>query len=232
MPVLHLQPRRRPQSVRGPPASLASCSRTSASVSASLCFSRIVGAPTSPREADKRRRYKPGHQFNQSLSCTAKAVGGHGGLLNLAAVEAGLIGQGAGIDLRRTINRVKMSSYRYDRVYGLRPGVMHVWTAYTDEQSVSDLKVILSIDEQKRAQRFHHICDAGEYVFARALLRLALSHHLSVSANEWQFVRDSNGRSLIGSPEISPRSNNVNLLARSSAVSTYPGGWVKRDFDA
>jgi 4'-phosphopantetheinyl transferase len=81
---------------------------------------------------------------------------------------------------------------------------MHLWTGYTDEQSQSDLEVILSIDEQKRAQRFHHISDSREYVFAHALLRLALSHHLSVSASEWQFDRDRNGKPVIASPELSP----------------------------
>src|ERR1700733_3801239 len=97
-----------------------------------------------------------------------------------------------------------MLTCEYDCPYDLRPGAMHLWVAYTDDQSVSDLEVILSKDEMKRARRFRNISDSREYVFAHALVRLALSHYMPVSACDWQFDRDRNGRPTIGTPEVSP----------------------------
>ncbi len=86
----------------------------------------------------------------------------------------------------------------------LRPGRMYLWTALTYDQSVSGLQVILSVDEQKRARRFHRARDWHQFVLAHALVRLALSRHFPVPASDWQFDCDCNGKPFIATPEMSP----------------------------
>ena len=79
---------------------------------------------------------------------------------------------------------------------------MHLWTALTHDQRISDLQAILSMDEQKRARRFRRASDSRQFVFAHALVRLALSHHLAVPASDWHFDRDSKGKPVIAAPEM------------------------------
>jgi 4'-phosphopantetheinyl transferase len=64
--------------------------------------------------------------------------------------------------------------------------------------------VILSTDEQQKARRFRRAEDQRQFVASRALVRLALSHYFPVSAADWSFIRDCNGKPLIAAPAMSP----------------------------
>src|SRR5882762_1257835 len=90
----------------------------------------------------------------------------------------------------------------------LRQGQMYLWTLLTDDvtdaATACRLEAILSADERNEARRFRRDTDRQQFVIARALVRLALSHHFPVAAGAWRFDRDRNGRPFIGAPEILP----------------------------
>ncbi len=90
----------------------------------------------------------------------------------------------------------------------LRPGQMYLWTLLTDNTidaaTVCRLQVICSADERIEARRFHRVTDQQQFVIARALVRLALSHHFPIPAGAWRFERDCNRRPFIVAPETSP----------------------------
>lgn len=85
---------------------------------------------------------------------------------------------------------------------------LRLWTLRTDELSAAALAVrlgaVLSTDERAEARRFQRAANRHEFVLARALARLALSHQFPVAAQDWRFARDRNGRPFIAAPEVSP----------------------------
>ena len=89
----------------------------------------------------------------------------------------------------------------------LTPGQLYLWTVSTEQADAKiacRLQVVLSKDEQEEGQRFHHARDRHQFIITRALIRLVLSHHFAVPANEWRFGRDRNRRPFITSPTDAP----------------------------
>jgi 4'-phosphopantetheinyl transferase len=90
----------------------------------------------------------------------------------------------------------------------LRPGQIYLWTLLTDDTTdpatACRLQAILSADEKEEARRFLRAADRHQFVIARALVRLALSHHFSIRADAWRFDRDHNRRPYIDFPAIFP----------------------------
>jgi 4'-phosphopantetheinyl transferase len=90
----------------------------------------------------------------------------------------------------------------------IRPGQLHLWTVRTGEltgSAIADrVAGMLTADERNEALRFHRAGDRHRFVIARALARLALSHHFCVAPADWRFERDHNRKPFIAAPEISP----------------------------
>src|SRR5437879_4068418 len=108
----------------------------------------------------------------------------------------------------RITRSASMPTNRGECIPLLRPGQLHLWTARTDDLNdgtiASRVAGILTADERDEARRFHRARDRHQFVVARALARLALSHHFPVPAGDWRFARDHNRKPFIAAPEISP----------------------------
>ena len=93
----------------------------------------------------------------------------------------------------------------------LKPGLLYLWTARTDDlgdiKTLSNLEAILSANEKKETRRFRRDRDRHQFLLARGLLRLALSEHLPVSPADWRFARDQNHKPFIIAPKSSSAVN-------------------------
>jgi phosphopantetheinyl transferase len=82
----------------------------------------------------------------------------------------------------------------------VQPGRMYLWTTRHDANgSTRTDDALLSIEERRRARRFHRLADHNQFVVAHSLLRLVLS-----CPGEWRFSRDRNGRPHIMAPALLP----------------------------
>jgi 4'-phosphopantetheinyl transferase len=94
-----------------------------------------------------------------------------------------------------------------ERLALLSPGQLHLWSARTDDLNDSTIASrvagILTADERDEAWRFHRARDRHQFVIARALARLALSHHFPVPAGDWRFARDHHRKPFVAAPELS-----------------------------
>jgi 4'-phosphopantetheinyl transferase len=70
--------------------------------------------------------------------------------------------------------------------------------------AVDTCRRLLSVDERVRADRFKFERHRRQYIFAHAMLRLALSHVASnVPPTDWSFADGRYGRPFVASPKIS-----------------------------
>jgi 4'-phosphopantetheinyl transferase len=70
--------------------------------------------------------------------------------------------------------------------------------------AVDTCRRLLSVDERVRADRFKFERHRRQYIFAHAMLRLALSHVASnVAPTDWSFAAGRYGRPFVASPKIS-----------------------------
>lgn len=89
---------------------------------------------------------------------------------------------------------------------------MYIWTlALTSEEAlprglISDCRVLLSVDERARADRFMFGRDRNRYVVAHALCRLMLSKFGDEDPADWVFTKEEKGR-----PFIDPAMNSAGL---------------------
>ena len=100
-----------------------------------------------------------------------------------------------------------MRANRGECLCTLRPGQQYLWTVSTEQADAKiacRLQVVLSKDEQEEGRRFHHARDRHQFIITRALVRLVLSHHFPVPANDWRFGRDHNRKPFITSPRGAP----------------------------
>ena len=71
--------------------------------------------------------------------------------------------------------------------------------------AVDTCRRLLSLDERIRADRFKFERHQRQYIFAHAMLRMALSHAApDVAPTDWSFATGRYGRPCVASPERSP----------------------------
>ncbi|MCP5425329.1 MAG: 4'-phosphopantetheinyl transferase superfamily protein [Gammaproteobacteria bacterium] len=87
---------------------------------------------------------------------------------------------------------------------GLREDEIHIWYAYLDEAGFDDMancRNLLSMEESRRAARFHFPCDRRRFSLSRTLLRLLLSRYTGQSPERLQYLVGTHGKpSLPGDP--------------------------------
>lgn len=103
----------------------------------------------------------------------------------------------------------------------MRSGDVHLWRAgLAPAEEVTDgLAVLLSEDEQQRADRFHRSADGRRFVVARGLLRLLLGRYLGLEPASVSLTYGGQGK-----PELSPRHVPSDLrfnVAHSGDVALY-----------
>lgn len=76
---------------------------------------------------------------------------------------------------------------------------IHLWRAVLDQpaQIISEMRPLLSPDEQHKAQRFRRARDQQRYITGRALLRLILSRYLDMSPDRIAFVYGPHGKPML-----------------------------------
>src|SRR5262245_15863116 len=100
-----------------------------------------------------------------------------------------------------------MRTNRGENLCTLSPGHLYLWTVSTEQADAKiacRLQVVLSADEQEEGLRFHRARDRHQFIITRALVRLVLSHHFPIPANDWRFGRDRNRKPFITSPRDAP----------------------------
>jgi 4'-phosphopantetheinyl transferase len=82
----------------------------------------------------------------------------------------------------------------------LGAGEAHIWAVPIDESTrATDLRKLLSADEQARADRFRFEAPAKRFVAARAALRILLGHYLHHHPDEIQFATTGNNKPRLAS---------------------------------
>jgi 4'-phosphopantetheinyl transferase len=78
----------------------------------------------------------------------------------------------------------------------LRSNEVHVWRVMLDQlaQNISTHRYLLSEDEQSRAQRLAFTTDRNHFIIARGMLRLILSHYISVAPENLRFSYSAHGK--------------------------------------
>lgn len=76
---------------------------------------------------------------------------------------------------------------------------LHLWRAVLDQPAhiMAEMRPLLSLDEQHKAQRFRRARDQQRYIAGRALLRLILSRYLDLSPNRIEFVYGPHGKPML-----------------------------------
>lgn len=98
---------------------------------------------------------------------------------------------------------------------------VHVWRASLTQPAaiVKDLRQLLSIDEQARADRFHFEVHREHYIVGRGYLRQLLARYLNLSPETIRFAYQQNGK-----PEIASETSLCQLkfnLAHSGNLALY-----------
>lgn len=95
-----------------------------------------------------------------------------------------------------------------ERLRTLRADQAHLWTVGTDgpvDAAIAcRIQGILSTDEQTESQRFRRARDQHQFIFARALVRLALSQYVPIPAGDWRFERNHYGKPFVAFPQVWP----------------------------
>lgn len=81
-------------------------------------------------------------------------------------------------------------------VQALLPNEVHLWWALLNshENELPQCASLLSDDERKRADRFHHVRHRHRFIKTHSLLRRILGHYLDSPPDSLCFVRDDNGK--------------------------------------
>jgi 4'-phosphopantetheinyl transferase len=81
-----------------------------------------------------------------------------------------------------------------------------IWFRLTQSMSARDVdeaRLLLSVEERARADRFVFERDQRDFVAAHALLRAVLSHHGGLSTDRWEFESEAAGKPrLVRQPEL------------------------------
>lgn len=82
---------------------------------------------------------------------------------------------------------------------GLKYGEVHIWRVFVN-QKVSELPTLfetLSLDERKKADRFHFEKDRRQFIVARGTLRKILGAYLDISPSEISFSYNHFGKPML-----------------------------------
>ena len=75
---------------------------------------------------------------------------------------------------------------------------IHVWSCFpeqiTDPDLLNSYRVLLSMEETERYQRFIFENDRHNYLIAHALVRVVLSKYADIKPADWQFEANAHGR--------------------------------------
>jgi len=98
---------------------------------------------------------------------------------------------------------------------------VHLWRAKLDQsdECVKQLTQMLSVEEQRKSERFHFDKDTKYFIVTRGVLRTILSRYLRVEPNRLQFGYRSNGK-----PYLTEKLNGEEIcfnLSRSHSLSLY-----------
>ncbi len=106
----------------------------------------------------------------------------------------------------------------------LQPTELHLWLAELPRQNIAlvhQLRQILSLDEQARADRFYFEKDRLRFTLARGGLRLILSRYLSQPAAALQFRYGAYQKPALADPAVPLCFN----LAHSGELALYAVAW-------
>ena len=84
---------------------------------------------------------------------------------------------------------------------------VHVWHVPLDGILSSDADMLLSQDEQERAERFRFNLDRQRFIFRRAALRHILGKYLETNPGDLRFCYNDSGKPRLESPDGSPSLN-------------------------
>lgn len=86
-------------------------------------------------------------------------------------------------------------------VLGMPHDEIHIWSAVLDQPpyKIHRLANTLSIEEKKRAERFHFVHDRRRFIVGRGVLRTLLANYLKIAPDDVQFCYGSNGKPFIKS---------------------------------
>lgn len=99
---------------------------------------------------------------------------------------------------------------------------VHVWRADLAVPSLHEFRLLLSPDEQARANRFYFQKDRDRFETARGVLRLILSRYLSVPPQDLQFHYSPTGKPSLADP-IEP--SLCFNLSHSEQLALYAVAW-------
>lgn len=100
---------------------------------------------------------------------------------------------------------------------------VHVWRAnLQDTDAIETYYVLLSLDEQERANRFYFPKDRNRYVIARGILRFILSRYLDLLPQDLQFCYSPTGKPFLAHSSDLPLCFN---LSHSGQWALYAVAW-------
>jgi 4'-phosphopantetheinyl transferase len=103
---------------------------------------------------------------------------------------------------------------------------VQIWRANLQEipDAIETYRVLLSPDEQARANRFHFQKDSNRYVMARGILRTILSRYLDSPPQDLQFCYSPIGKPSLAHPSGSSLCFN---LSHSGQIALYAVAWKR-----
>jgi 4'-phosphopantetheinyl transferase len=94
-------------------------------------------------------------------------------------------------------------------------GQVHLWLAYldqiTDTGPLTEYRLLLSEDEQRKQIRFHFARDRHRYLVTRAMQRTVLSKYVDVAPRAWRFTVNDYGRPSVAAEHAGTRGIEFNL---------------------
>ena len=103
----------------------------------------------------------------------------------------------------------------------LKASDVHIWHASLDQpgEAVHALRAILSVDELKRAERFHFDLHRGHFVAGRGILRHLLSLYTGINPEQLQLAYTRNGKPFL--PGMEDESGIRFNLSHSGGMAVY-----------
>lgn len=95
---------------------------------------------------------------------------------------------------------------------------VHIWLSTLSLHSTAKLEMLLTADEQERAQRFRRAKDREMFVTARGILRSILGHYLAIHPGAIRFAYNQYGRPTVVEPAPGDLQFNV---AHSGDLAVY-----------
>src|SRR6266496_2442612 len=99
---------------------------------------------------------------------------------------------------------------------------VHIWRVSLDQPraTIQQLRQLLSLDEQARADRFYFESDREHFVVARGCLRTLLARYLEIAPTKIQFSYAPHGKPGLATPTSLAQPLNFNL-AHSAGFALY-----------